>query len=348
MPSATLKSIAKATGFSVTTVSRALAGYGDVNEATRRLIMQEAQRQGYVPNQQARALQKQLTQTIGLVLPNGGPRFPNPFFEEFVSGIGSEATAVGFDLLVSTASGAESELDVYRRLVGGRRVDGLVLMRTWVRDARVAYLATTGLPYVVFGRTESADDYVYIDVDGVAGQRALTEHLIALGHRRIAYITPPLTLMFAKYRMQGYHDAMADAGLPLDERLVVEGDLTERDGKDIARRLLQQRDVAPPTAIMTGNDSMAIGAMKAIQECGLRVGEDVAVGGYDDVSSAEHLHPGLTTVRQPIFDIGQRLTRMLLELIAGRQVSARATLMRPELVIRGSTVPERIPDEERR
>ncbi len=93
MPSATLKSIAKATGFSVTTVSRALAGYGDVNEATRRLIMQEAQRQGYVPNLQARALQRQQTQTIGLVLPNGGPRFPNPFFEEFVSGIGSEATS---------------------------------------------------------------------------------------------------------------------------------------------------------------------------------------------------------------------------------------------------------------
>ena len=123
--------------------------------------------------------------------------------------------------------------------MGGRRVDGLVLMRTWVRDARVAYLATTGLPYVVFGRTESASDYVYIDVDGVAGQRALTEHLLALGHRRIAYITPPLTLMFSKYRMQGYRDAMAGAGIAIDERLVAEGDLTERDGKDIARRMLQ-------------------------------------------------------------------------------------------------------------
>ena len=99
---------------------------------------------------------------------------------------------------------------------------------------------------------------------------------------------------------------------------------------------------------MTGNNSMAIGAMKAIQECGLQVGVDIAVGGYDDISSAEHLHPGLTTVRQPIFDIGQRLTRMLLEMIAGQQVSARATLMRPELVIRGSTDSQRVPDVERR
>jgi DNA-binding LacI/PurR family transcriptional regulator len=332
----------------VTTVSRALAGYGDVNEATRRLIAQEAQRQGYVPNLQARALQRQLAQTIGLVLPNGGPRFPNPFFEEFVSGIGSEATATGFDLLVSTAAGAESELDVYRRLVAGRRVDGLVLMRTCVHDARVAYLTTTGLPYVVFGRTESASDYVYIDVDGVAGQRALTEHLIGLGHRRIAYITPPLTLMFSRYRLHGYREAMAAARLPVDERLIVEGDLTERNGIDITRHIFEMTGHAHPTAIMTGNDSMAIGAMKAIRECGFQVGPDVAVGGYDDISSAEHLQPGLTTVRQPIFEIGQRLTRMLLEMIAGRRVTPSATLIDPELVIRGSTDPQRLPNEERR
>ncbi|MCC6614163.1 MAG: LacI family DNA-binding transcriptional regulator [Anaerolineae bacterium] len=338
MAKATLKTLARATGYSITTVSRALGGFDDVNEETRQAILAEAYRQGYEPNLQARALQKKRSQTIGLVLPTGGPSFPDPFFGEFLSGVGSEAAQAGFDLLVSTASADLTEIDVYRRIVAGGRVDGVILMRSRVDDERIRYLLERHFPFAVFGRTDIMDEaYSYIDVDGRAGQAAMTRHLIDRGHERIAYMRPPATLMFSRFRQQGYREAMAEAGIAIDERLVVECDLTENAGKRQALRLLKLKQ--PPTAIMAGNDLMAIGVMNAVREMGLRVGEDVAVGGFDDIPAAEHLNPGLTTIRQPIFHIGQQLTERLLQLIEGSSVGELSTLVEPELILRGSSNP---------
>ncbi len=335
MAKATLKTIARATGYSITTVSRALGGFDDVNEETRRAILDEAYRQGYEPNLQARALQKRRSQTIGLVLPTGGPSFPDPFFAEFLAGIGSETARSGFDLLVSTPSAEISEIDVYRRLVAGGRVDGVILMRSRVDDVRIRFLLERHFPFAIFGRTDLNESYAYIDVDGRAGQAAMTLHLIELGHRRIAYMTPPSTLMFARFRLQGFYEAMAQKGVPVDERLVVECDLSENAGKHRALQLLKLDN--PPTAIMTGNDLMAIGVMNAVREMGMRVGRDIAVGGFDDIPAAEHLNPGLTTVRQPIFHIGQQLTLRLLQIIEGEISGEQSTLLAPELILRGSS-----------
>jgi LacI family transcriptional regulator len=346
MSSATLKTIAKLTGFSVTTVSRALAGYDDVSEATRERIVAEAQRLGYEPNQQARSLQGQKSNTIGLVLPPSGIRFADQFFGEFVAGIGSVATGAGFDLLVSTPTQTDPELVVYRRMVAGRHVDGLVLMRLRISDPRIEYLNKTNLPFAAFGRTAGSTDYLHIDADGIAGQTALTQHLIDIGHQRIAYITPPRNLMFTTYRLQGFHQAMQAHNLPIDERLIVEGDLTEASGWSLTRYLLDHQPM--PTAIMTGNDAMAIGVMKAVQELGLRVGYDVAVGGYDDIPAAAHLHPSLTTIRQPIFEIGQQLTQMLLDRIAQRPIESPAVLLTPALLVRESTEPRASTNGKRR
>jgi DNA-binding LacI/PurR family transcriptional regulator len=338
MTSATLKTIAKVTGFSVTTVSRALGGFDDVNEVTRERIIAEAQRLGYEPNQQARALQQQRTSTIGLILPGGGMRFADPFLGEFIAGIGGAATDAGFDVLVSAPNASQTELAAYKRMVAGRRVDGLVLMRIGTTDPRVEYLARTHLPFALFGRTTSAHDYLHIDVDGIAGQGALTRHLIDIGHQHIAYLTPPRKLMFTGYRLRGFQQAMEGANLAINERYIVEGELTEASGLALAQRLLDLRPL--PTAIMAGNDSMAIGVMKAIHERGLRVGGDVAVGGYDDIPAAAHLHPSLTTVRQPIFEIGKQLTEMLLARIAGETIAPSAVLITPELLVRDSSTPK--------
>lgn len=339
MTPATLKSVAKATGFSITTVSRALGGFDDVSEDTRQRILEEARRQGYKPNEQARALQRRRSQTLGLIVPSTGPRFPDPFFSEFVSGVGTAASAAGFDLLLSTHTPLEEELETYRRMVAGRRVDGLILMRARYADERIAYLSQTDMPFVVYGRTTSTDSYLYIDVDGVAGQQAITRHVIELGHQRIAYITAPQNLMFARFRLQGFQQAMQQADLPIDEELIVEGDLTERGGMALARHLLGLP--APPTAILTGNDSMAFGVMSAIQERGLQVGRDIAVGGFDDVPLAEHIHPGLTTIHQPIHEAGQRVTQIILRKISGQSVEDCTALITPELIIRASSGPRR-------
>ncbi len=265
MSPATLKSIAKATGFSVTTVSRALGGYDDVNAETRRIILEEAQQQGYRPNLQARLLQGQRSQTVGLILPTSGSRFTDPFFSEFVAGVGNRSATAGFDLLLSTHNPAHNEnvVEIYRHMVTGRRVDGLVLARIRHDDSRIRYLQEARMPFVVFGRTNNNHNYAYIDVDGVAGQRTLTEHFIDLGHRRIAYIAPPKNLTFSQYRIEGFSAAMESRGIPVDEELVVAGTLTESSGWRRAQELLELP--APPTTIMTGNDVMAFGVMRAIQ-----------------------------------------------------------------------------------
>lgn len=335
MPRATLKSIAKATGFSVTTVSRALGGHSDVNEDTRYIIEQEALSQGYTPNLQARLLQGQRSQTIGLIMPDTGPRFTDPFFNELLSGIGSRAAESGFDVLLSTSDHKHDEIEAYRHMVAGRRVDGLVLARTHHDDQRIHYLLTTEMPFVVFGRTDSQHDYVYIDVDGVAGQRSLTEHFIALGHRHIAYIAPPQHLMFARYRMQGFREAMAAHQLAVFPELVIEAHLSEHAGYAAAGRLLDLPQ--SPTAIMAGDDAIAFGVMRAVQARGLRVGVDVAVGGFDDVPLAAHVVPGLTTIHHPIYEIGQQLTGLLLKMIDGQELDQKAVLVKPDLIVRGSS-----------
>lgn len=334
-PPVTLKSLAAATGFSITTVSRALAGYSDVNASTRRLILEEAERQGYEPNLLGRLLQGQRSQTMAIVMPTSGPQFPDPFFAQFVAGVGVEAARAGFDLLLSPQDD-HSELDVYRRLVTGRRADGLLLIRTRADDPRILYLTETGVPFVSFGRTESVAHTAWIDVDGVAGQKALTHHLLQLGHRRIAYVTPPGGLMFTRFRLQGFHEAMDEAGVPVDPPLIIEAALSEQAGKEAAQLLLERND--PPTAIMAGNDLTAIGVMHAVRARGLRVGDDVAVGGYDGIPASEHLNPPLTTVCQPIFDIGQLAVRALLALILARPESGLPVLVRPDLLVRASTL----------
>lgn len=335
MTAATLKSLASATGYSVTTVSRALAGYMDVSEATRKIIFAEAQRQGYEPNLQGRLLQGKRSQTIGIVVPTHGPQFPDPFFATFVAGVGAEAALANFDLLISTQNG-QDEASAYRRLVAGRRADGLLIMRTRVNDPRVRYLVDTGLPFVVFGRTEGVPNYTYVDVDGYAGQKALTRHLLELGHRRIAYITPPHEMMFTHNRLQGYAAALEEAGVPLDDSLVVEAQLNEESGAEAAAALLTRPN--PPTALMGGNDLTAIGIMSAVRALGMQAGSDVAVAGFDDIDASEHLNPPLTTVRQPIFAIGRAVTQRLFMLIAGQTPDVPQLLITPEVMIRASTL----------
>ena len=330
----TLKDIAERVGYSITTVSRALAGYDDVAESTRQLILKTAEEMGYRPNATARRLRAQRTDTIGFVIPTHGPRFSDPFFSELLAGIGNEAARWELDLLVSTRAPGEEEFAAYQRMVTERRVDGLLVVRTRRQDPRIAYLLEQNFPFVAFGRSDLEADFPYLDVDGRAGMRELTEHLISLGHRRIGYISAPLDLMFATHRLEGYKDALRAHGIPLDERLIVIGWLTEQSGYEAGRALLAQ--ARPPTAIIACNDLMALGAISAAQGLGLKVGEDVAVAGFDDIPLAEHAQPPLTTVRQPIYEIGRRICRMLVQLLREGSLREPHAILQPRLVVRES------------
>jgi LacI family transcriptional regulator len=330
----TLQDIADRLGVSVATVSRALAGYSDVAENTRQRVLKAAKEMGYRPNIIARRLQQQRTETLGFVIPTHGPRFSDPFFSELLTGIGNEAAEQEYDLLVSTRP-PEEEMRVYERMVREQRVDGMLVVRTRHQDPRIAYLLEQNFPFVAFGRSDLSADFPYVDVNGEAGMRQLTQHLIGLGHRRIAYVGAPPNLMFTSHRLVGYKEALADNGLPFDESRVILGELTERSGHAAGRDLLVRSPL--PTAVVACNDLMALGVISAAQSLNLTVGEDVAVTGFDDVPLAAHSHPPLTTVRQPIYEIGRRICHMLISILRQESLEERHVLLEPELVVRQSS-----------
>lgn len=331
----TLKDIAEKSGFSVTTVSRALAGYSDVNPRTRQLIEAIAQAEGYQPNMLARQLRARRTDTIGLILPASSGRFTNDFFNALVMSIGHAATQHQLDLLVS-AQPPERELEAYRRMVGGNRVDGVIVARVRQHDPRIAYLQTVGHPFVVFGRAAPPEpsNFAYVDVDSRAGIAAVVQHLARLGHQRMASLLPPPTLSMTSERLAGFEAGLVAAGLPFNPQWVAYGDLTVESGEALTAGLLAQHPTL--SAIVASNDLMALGAMRAAQATGRRVGVDLAVTGYDNVAAAAYAHPALTTVAPPIEEIGQRLMALLMSIMQQETPAERQVLLAPTLIVRQS------------
>ncbi len=331
----TLHDLAKEVGVSVATVSRALSGAPGVSEATRRRVLEAAQAMNYRPNVLAQRLQKQRTDTIGFIIPTFGPRFSDPFFSELLAGIGNEAAAHEYDLLVSTRPPGEEEMIAYERMVQERRVDGLLVVRTRRHDPRIEYLQSHDFPFVAFGRCETERPFPYVDVDGEKGMYQLTRHLIANGHRRIAYITVSDALMFSHHRMEGFRRALAEAGLPFEPRYLLEAGMSDTEGYRAGLQLLRMDE--PPTAIIAATDLIALGVMSAAEAEGIRVGEELAVAGFDDISLASISRPPLTTLRQPIYAIGQTICRMLLEQILEGRIEQPYRILQPELIVRPST-----------
>ncbi|GIL09121.1 MAG: transcriptional regulator [Chloroflexota bacterium] len=330
-----LKDVAEKSGFSITTVSRALAGYSDVNNKTRQQIVEIAYSLGYQPNMVARQLRAQKTDTIGMIIPAYDHQLSEDFFSELLIGVGYAAAQFGYDLLISARSSGD-QMDAYRCIVGGNRVDGVLVARTCRNDPRIAYLKSLNHPFVVSGRSspDEASDFPYIDADSQLGIRMMVNHLTALGHQRLALLLPPENIAYTPYRLNGYKEGLAEASLPYRDEYIIYSNLRREGGYAAAQHLLDRHpDV---TAIVASNDPMALGAMLAVHERGLQVGRDIAVTGFDDIPAAEYANPPLSTVRQPIHTIGQRLTEMLIKIIHNEPLDEPQILLTPELVIRGS------------
>lgn len=332
----TLRDVANKAGLSITTVSRALNGYDDVAEETRLVVQAAADELGYAPNLQARRLKMQRTDTLGFIMPTFGPRFSDPFFSEFLAGIGNEAAEHNYDLLVSThAPDSEREAAAYRRAVNGGWVDGLIVVRTREQDSRIQLLQSRGFPFVTFGRTNTPNPYAYIDVDSRHGVHQLIQHLIDAGHKTIGFIAPPSGLMFGRHRSEAFYATMAEAGLPVNPDWVVVSDMTQRGGRAAIDEILQNETL--PSAVFAANDMMALGAMARLLERGFVIGRDIAIAGFDDIPTSAYAHPPLTTVHQPIYDIGRRCCQMLLDLITQRPATLPFEMIKPELIVRESS-----------
>lgn len=337
----TLKEVARKAGVSVTTASRALSGYDDVADDTRKRIQHTADQLGYKPNLMARRLKTRRTETIGVIIPSDKPDFVNPFVTSFLSGVGNEAAKNQFDLMISThAPNSRGEKDAYARAVAGGWVDGVLVLRTRRSDWRIKYLHDNNHPFVAYGRSNFDFSYPYIDEDSITSIRLVTEHLITHGHRSIAFIAPPNDLMFSLLRREGYIKTMRQHDLPVRPEWIFEGDMTQRGGYEAMNNLfaLKKR----PTAIIAGNDLMAIGALDAVKDRGLKIGQDISIASFDDIPVAAYTDPPLTTIRQSIFDVGRMACEMLLHLIEEKEPPRTSTiLLKPDLVIRKSTGPIR-------
>lgn len=331
----TLKDIAQRVGKSVTTVSRALNDYDDVGVDTRTEIIRVAEEMGYSPNTLAQRLQKRQTDTIGFIIPTATTmRSTNPLFSEFLTSVGNKAADMGYDLLVSTQQEGEQELYAYRKMLEGHQVDGFVIARTWREDLRIQYLQNQNFPFVSFGKIEGDSRFPYVDVDGEYGMRLVAEMLLQNGHRRIACIAPNPEYAFGLCRLKGLRDYLADSGVQLIDAYIKYGDLDQRSGYEQAGLLLNLPE--PPSAIAVCNDMMAFGAIRAAQEHDLVVGRDVCITGFDDVPMAEHSNPPLTTLHQPVEEIGCLVCEMLIKTIKGQALDPEQIILKPELIVRQS------------
>ncbi|MCB9116752.1 MAG: LacI family DNA-binding transcriptional regulator [Caldilinea sp.] len=333
----TLKDIAERVGKSVPTVSRALGNFEDISPETRAEVQRVAREMGYEPSATALNLKTRRTNTISLILPSYAQlRFSDPFFSAFLTGVVEIAAARGVDLSVSGDLGADVEA-AYLKQIRSRRTDGFIVMRTQRQDSRIDLLRKHDVPFVAFGRVEGDNNFCYVDEDGTAGIRAAVDHLAALGHRRLGYISEPTHLTKSYHRYAGFREGVEANNLPYDPALVIEANFRQDSGRQSALRLLSMEK--PPTAIVCANDLLALGALNEAQSRGLVVGRDVSITGFDDILLAEYTHPSLTTLHQPAQEMGGMVADILLKLVNKEPVEEPQIIIRPTLVVRESSGP---------
>ncbi|MEP7227913.1 MAG: LacI family DNA-binding transcriptional regulator [Gemmatimonadales bacterium] len=326
----TIKDVARVAGVSVATVSRVCNGSPSVKEETRRHVGEVASRLSYAPHGAARSLITSRTSTIGVLLPD----LYGEFFSEVIRGIDQTAQHHGYHLLVSSSHDGRPAIEGALRSMRGR-VDGLIVM--WPEmDAEIAVRnLPAGFPVVLLNAPATPDAFDVIMIANFDGARAMVCHLLDLGHTRIAIIKGAAGNVDAAERLRGYRVALAEAGATASPELEVAGDFTEESGFRATRELMLGE--ARPSAIFAANDAMAIGSLSALREAGLRVPEDVALAGFDDIPMARYLEPALSSVHVDISALGERATLRLLAAIRDKDGhQPRAETLPTILVLRRS------------
>ncbi|AIS01266.1 LacI family DNA-binding transcriptional regulator [Streptomyces glaucescens] len=330
----TLEEVAALAGVGRGTVSRVINNEAGVKESTRRAVQRAIAELGYVPNLAARSLAGRRADAVALVMTERDWRlFGEPFFSETVRSVGDALTDTSVQLLLTLVR-TDAERQRFLEYARGGRVDGVLLMSVRAEDRLPDMLADAGLPTVLLGRRSGDEQVTSVDADNVGGAREAVTHLVRTGRRSIATITGPLDMYVAQCRLRGYQQALAGAGLPTDPSWTVEGDFTEASGRRAMTELLERHpDV---DAVLAASDTMAAAALSVLRAAGRRVPDDVAVIGFDDFHLAQHTDPPLTTVRQPLEDIGRTMVRLLLEEMEQPEVAWRHVMLRTRLVIRES------------
>jgi LacI family transcriptional regulator len=327
----TVKDVAHAAGVSQATAARALGGYGYVSPHSRRLIEEKARELGYRRHAVARALASRVTHTVGLIVSD----IENSFFAAAARGLSDALEPAGYTILLANS---DEDLEREERLVEAfrtRRADGLVLVpASSSKRPHLVDLVDAGVPLVLFDRPVRGLKADIVVVDNKQGARTAVAHLLRLGHRRIGLLSDPPGILTSAERIQGYRDAHEEAGVAVDERLITLTGPTQADGHRAAKELLAR--AKRPTAVFAANNMMSVGTLLALRDLGLRVPDDVALVGFDDMEWTTLIDPPLTVVRQPVGEIGREAGQRLLARMSGDDSAARKIRLPTEFVVRGS------------
>jgi LacI family transcriptional regulator len=328
MKDVTIVDVARHAGVSITTVSHALSGKGRVAEATRSRIEESIRELGYRPNAFARALRTERSHMVALIIPD----ITNPYYPTLARGMQDALHAGGYQTVVGSTDGERTQEITFLHDSLQRRVDGIAFASFATTTRALGPVLRAGIPVVSIGDKIRHTDVDCVRTDDIAGSRDATAYLIEKGYEPIAMIGGAPGISPSDHRLDGHRAALREVGIRPDPALIVVGDFTRAGGATAMRELLE-RQPHPPRAVFCANDLMAIGAMDATREAGLRVPRDIAVMGYDDIEAAALVTPDLTTVVNPAGEMGRQCGRLLLERMSGEYRGPRREVVIPHRLI---------------
>jgi LacI family transcriptional regulator len=332
----TIGDVARAAGVSTATVSRVLNDHPRVNPDLAARVRKTMRDLSYQPSGAARTLRTRQSRVWSLVLSD----IRNPFFTDMVRGIEDVAYGAGYSIILCNAEEDPAKEAAYIRLALAEQVSGIILVPAHFEMGDLTAAKKQGVPVVTVDRRSSAGDLDSVLVDNVAGASAAVTHLIDNGYRRIACITGPLTTTTGGDRLHGYRRALAKSSVPVDPAFVRTSNFKEAGGYE---QMLALVALDPsPDAVFVANGLMTIGALRAIADSGLAIPDDMAIVGFDDMSWAKLIHPPLTAVAQPTYDLGLETGRLLLSRLQGYHGAARQVVLSPTLQVRGSCTPKTV------
>jgi LacI family transcriptional regulator len=313
----TIKDIAEQSGVSLSTVSLVLNDNPRISQSTRTRVLSTIERLGYQPNRMARALAWRHTRTLAVLVPQIRHAFADVYFGEIVSGIYDRACRLGYKILLEVARNEFVDGKEYRQLYDQKFVDGIMFIGANSRHRFVSELTDGSRPFLLVNNYSKEFDLNYVVSNSRYGGWQAAKHLVRLGHRRIGFIAGGVAeIQTSQDILESFREVLDESGIGYDPNLVMDGWLTEEGGMNAAEEMLRRNpDV---TAILALNDKMALGAMKKLNELGLRIPQDIAVVGFDDIPQASFAIPGLTTVHQPLYEIGKLACERMVELIHGK------------------------------
>lgn len=328
----TINDIAKKAGVSKATVSRILNESKPVSEEIREKVMKIIKETGYNPNSVARSLVFKKTHLIGIVI----PEISNPYFSQLVRGIEDEANAKGYNIIICNADHDFDKENRSLQILKSKQVDGIIFLTSHLLKEHDLFFKQNLIPTVIIGTNSEKFNIPFVDIDNFSAAYEVVKYLISLGHRRIGLIRGTITYQNVSFfRFEGYKKALEDYGVYFDENLIKVGHYKFESGYRAMEELLKQD--CKPTAVFAMNDEMAIGAMNCTIDQGLRVPEDISVIGFDDIPMASMVRPMVTTVHQPIYEMGVEAAKMLIEHLKNPNKSINNVILPHHIIERQST-----------